>query len=101
MMEGQLARLSDIIRAREAEVAQLRLTVQAGCDERRELVAQIDQLSKVAAAGSSPGAAGGAAAAAADSKSPLVRSTVGGMPLRGAPPPQRQAPPLPAKGRFR
>ncbi|GLC32951.1 hypothetical protein PLESTM_000007300 [Pleodorina starrii] len=44
MMEGQLGRLSEIIRSREAELAQLRAALQAGLDERRELLRQVEAL---------------------------------------------------------
>ncbi|GIL75910.1 hypothetical protein Vretimale_5597 [Volvox reticuliferus] len=44
MMEGQLGRLSEIIRSREGELAQMRTALQAGLDERRELLRQIESL---------------------------------------------------------
>eukprot|EP00955_Chlamydomonas_euryale_P004659 49884-Chlamydomonas_euryale.AAC.1 len=50
MMEGQLARLSAIIREREAEIAALRTTVQGCLDERRGLVAQLDDAQRRLAA---------------------------------------------------
>ncbi|GLI65490.1 hypothetical protein VaNZ11_009026 [Volvox africanus] len=44
MMEGQLGRLSEIIRSREGELAQMRAALQAGLDERKELLQQIEML---------------------------------------------------------
>ncbi|GAX83037.1 hypothetical protein CEUSTIGMA_g10463.t1 [Chlamydomonas eustigma] len=41
MMEGQLGRLSEMIRHKDTEIAALRKTVQSGCDERRELQQQL------------------------------------------------------------
>ncbi|KAL6765082.1 hypothetical protein V8C86DRAFT_2461006 [Haematococcus lacustris] len=41
MMEGQLARLSDLIRTKDREVADLRGALTAGCEERRDLMQQL------------------------------------------------------------
>jgi chromosome segregation ATPase len=52
MMEGQLARLSDIIRVKESEISELRLALTLGLEERRELVGQVQALqAKVQSAG--------------------------------------------------
>ena len=44
MMEGQLGRLSQVIRAHEAEIAQLKQTLIGASEERRELTRQLEQL---------------------------------------------------------
>ena len=55
MMEGQLGRLSVIIRTREAEVTQLRQAVQDGCAERKELLMLLEQAQQGAQQGGGGG----------------------------------------------
>ncbi|KAJ9525401.1 hypothetical protein QJQ45_003193 [Haematococcus lacustris] len=60
MMEGQLARLSDLIRTKDREVADLRGALTAGCEERRDLMQQLQaaELQQQQQQGGSAAAAG-------------------------------------------
>lgn len=73
MMEKQLGRLSEIIRTREAELAELRRAFQAGCDERRELMQQIERLMS----GGQQGSAGPASSARSEPSAQAQGSHVG------------------------
>uniref|UniRef100_A0A7S3R455 Uncharacterized protein n=1 Tax=Dunaliella tertiolecta TaxID=3047 RepID=A0A7S3R455_DUNTE len=82
MMEGQLARLVDTIRAKDAEVgardaelAALRHAVTSGCEERRELAMQLEKAQARAAAAAAPAGAGFASQHAQQQRSPQSGST--------------------------
>ncbi|PNH09072.1 hypothetical protein TSOC_004324 [Tetrabaena socialis] len=80
MMEGQLARLSDIIRTREAELGQMRSALQAGLEERRELLQQIEDLGTALQMAQQQGGGGGGEGSGLGSPKSSV-----GAPARGLP----------------
>ncbi|KAG2440958.1 hypothetical protein HXX76_003811 [Chlamydomonas incerta] len=76
MMEGQLGRLSEIIRNREAELGQMRAALQAGLEERRELVQQIEALQGALQQAQAGGGSSGLG-------SPKSSNSVAGVPVPG------------------
>mmetsp|Transcript_2278 Transcript_2278/g.4579 ORF Transcript_2278/g.4579 Transcript_2278/m.4579 type:complete len:439 (-) Transcript_2278:127-1443(-) len=85
LMEAQLVRLSNIIQAKEHELAAMRLTVQAECAERAELQRVVHQLTggKEGPAGGDPRSASGSGAGPSGAAAP---PPVSSLPAYGKPP---------------
>jgi len=93
LMETQLHKLSDIVRAKEAEITAMRITVQAECAERAELQRVVHRLTGSRQIPDEPGTSGAASAQNVGAGG----SSGGGAGLPKLPPSPVKPPSSPAK----